>query len=70
MSKLPHIDQNAIAVTVIAQNMINGTPVAGAHLTPAQVKKYVDNVKVKLRTSTFSAASMDSLMRQLGVPYQ
>jgi len=64
MSNLPPVDQNAIAVTAIAQNMINGTPVAlaGAHWTPAQVKKYVDNVKVQLRTSIFSAASMDSLI--------
>jgi len=64
MSNLPPGDQNSIVVAAIAQNMINGTPVAlaGAHLTPVQVKKYVENVKVQLRTSTFSAASMDSLI--------
>jgi len=64
MSNLPPVDQNAIAVTAIAQNIINGTPVAlaGAHLTPAQVRKYVENVKVQLRSSTFSAVSMKTLI--------
>jgi len=64
MSNLPPGDQNSIAVAAMAQNMINGTPVAlaGAHSTPAQVKKYVENVNVQLRTNTFFAASMDFLV--------
>jgi len=64
MSNQPPVDQNAIAVTAIAQNMINGKPVSlkGAHLTPIQVKKFVDNVRVQLRTSTFSNSAMETLI--------
>jgi len=51
-SNQPPSDHNTIAVTAIAQNMITGKPVAleGTHLTPAQVKKFVDNVRAQLRT--------------------
>jgi len=61
-SNQPPSDQNAIAVTTIAQNMINGKPVAleGAHLTPAQVKKFVDNARAQLRTSIFHNSAMET----------
>jgi len=57
-------DQNTIAVTAIAQNMITGKPVAleGAHLTPAQVKKFVDNIRAQLRTNTFHNSQMETII--------
>ena len=57
-------DQNTIAVTAIAQNMITGKPVAlvGAHLTPSMVKKFVDNVNAQLRTNTFHNSQLETVI--------
>jgi len=44
--------------------MITGKPVAleGAHLTPAQVKKFVDNIRAQLRTKTLHNSQMETII--------